>query len=120
MNTKLLTGSLAGMALSLATVLPAQAASAPDLTNGAQIFNNTCAACHGANGKGLIPGSTPNFTKVGGVLSQKTALLESRVKNGFQGPNSAMAMPPKGGNSSLTDKDIHDVVGYLRSEFLHK
>ncbi len=31
-----------------------------------------------------------------------------------------MAMPPKGGNPSLSDDDIHAVIAYLRQAFAGK
>lgn len=88
-----------------------------DLQNGAAVYRQTCIACHGANGKGAIPGA-PNFTKQGGVLSQPDEVLEERVEHGFHSQGSPMAMPAKGGNPSLTETDIRDVILYMRERFL--
>lgn len=84
--------------------------------SGGEIYGQTCVACHGANGKGTVPGS-PDFKRADGVLSQPDKLLFQHVKNGFQTPGSPMGMPPKGGNMSLNDADIRGVVDYLRSQF---
>jgi len=45
------------------------------------------------------------------------ALLTRRNRNGYQGPGSPMAMPPKGGNSTLTDDDLKAVIKYMRRAF---
>jgi cytochrome c5 len=43
--------------------------------------------------------------------------LIERITNGFQTSGSPMAMPPKGGNASLTAQDISDVLAYIRQRF---
>ena len=83
---------------------------------GQAIYETHCSACHGDNGKGAIPG-TPDFTQKGGVLSLSDAVLIGRITNGYQGPNSPMAMPAKGGDSSLTGQQIKQVLAYIRSKF---
>jgi mono/diheme cytochrome c family protein len=112
---------LSGTACLLSAVLLSTSANAydhGDVKKGEAIFNGTCIACHGADGKGAIPG-TPDFTKKDGVLSQSEKELESRIRNGYQSSGSPMAMPPRGGNPSLTDEQIRDVAAYLHSHF-HK
>ncbi len=84
--------------------------------SGSDVYNQTCVACHGNNGKGTVPGA-PNFTRSDGVLSQSDETLFNHIKLGFKSPGSAMAMPPKGGNMSLTDSDIKAVVEYLQETF---
>lgn len=106
-------------ALGLAAAAPAFAGhTAADVQHGQTIFNETCVACHGANGKGVVPG-TPDMTKAHGVLSLPESLLEQRVENGFQSSGSPMAMPARGGNPSLTDQDVKDVLAYMRQTFEH-
>ena len=83
---------------------------------GAAIFRKTCITCHGANGKGAIPGA-PDFTSPNGPLKNSDAILQGRVINGYQAPGSPMAMPPKGGNSALTDEDVKAVIQYIRATF---
>lgn len=84
--------------------------------HGKAIYEQTCVACHGADGKGAIPG-TPDFTKKGGPLAKPDDVLFKNTKNGFQTPGSPMAMPPKGGNPHLKDDDIKAVLWYLRKTF---
>ncbi len=83
----------------------------------AVLFNQTCVACHGANGKGVLPG-VPDFTASNGPLAQKTdAELVVSVLNGLQTPGATMAMPAKGGNVAITEADAAGLVRYLRQSF---
>ena len=87
-----------------------------DTAAGKQIYSQTCVACHGANGKGMIPG-VANLTDKDGSLSKTDAELITNITEGFQSPGSFMAMPPKGGNPGLTEDDIQAVLAYLRTSF---
>lgn len=87
-----------------------------DAAKGDKIFHETCVACHGEDGHGVVPGA-PDFTKKGGVLSKPHSVLTKHIKNGFQSPGDPLAMPAKGGNPSLTDEDIKDVHAYLHHKF---
>ncbi len=98
------------------TVLAETATSSGSVFSGSDIYNQTCIACHGANGKGTVPGA-PDFTKPAGSLSQSDEVLMQRINQGFQSPGSPMAMPPKGGNTNLTTTDIQAVLGYIRENF---
>jgi len=82
---------------------PAPAAAAGDV--GKKVFESTCVACHG---QGLV--GSPKFgDKAAWAPRIKTgmaALYESALK----GKN---AMPPKGGNASLSDADVKAAVDYM-------
>ncbi|VAW71589.1 Cytochrome c, class I [hydrothermal vent metagenome] len=84
--------------------------------SGKEIYDQTCIACHSDDGKGAFPG-VPDFTDKGGRLSKSDSELFRDVMNGFQSPGSPMAMPPKGGNTSLTEGDIQSVIKYLHEAF---
>jgi len=90
-------------------------ASASTLT-GSDVYSQTCVACHGDNGKGVVPGA-PNLASSDGPMSKSDETLFNNIKLGFKSPGSAMAMPPKGGNKSLTDGDIKSVLDYLRETY---
>ena len=94
----------------------ASAAAEPPAQSGAEIYAKTCIACHGPDGKGAIPGA-PDFTAKDGPLSKPDGLLIQHMIGGFQSPGSPMAMPPKGGNPSLTNEDFRVLLEYLRAEF---
>lgn len=102
------TATLCAVALGFAAALPAQ-----DLDRGKQIFDTTCVACHGKDGKGVLPGA-PNLRK---VLAKSDDDLVRNTLNGYQSPGSPLAMPPKGGNPSLTEADVRAVIQYMRSAF---
>lgn len=93
-----------------------QAATVSTPTAGALSYNQTCVACHGADGKGVLPG-VPDFTRKAGPLAKTDDLLLKHIIAGFQSPGSPMAMPPKGGNLSLTKQDIQTVLQYIRKRF---
>ncbi len=82
--------------------------------DGKAIYEQTCVACHGANGKGTIPG-VPDFTKANSPLRTKDDVtLTQNVLRGFRSPGSPMAMPP---NSSLTEHGAHEVISYMKATF---
>ena len=86
---------------------------------GKAVYDTTCVACHGENGKGTIPG-VPDFNKKKGPLVKSDEELFTSIKDGFQSPGSYMAMPALGGNPDLTDQEVRDVIEYLRAEFAKK
>ncbi len=81
--------------------------------SGSKVYSETCVACHGKNGQGALPG-VPDFAK---VLNQSDKVLFNRIKNGYKSAGSSMAMPPKGGNPSLSDEDIKAVLSYIKTSF---
>lgn len=83
---------------------------------GAQVYKQTCVVCHGANGKGAVPGAS-NFTDPKGVLTKPDSVLLAHIINGYQSPGSPMAMPPRGGNPKLTDQDLKNALNYIRQTF---
>jgi len=84
--------------------------------DGESIYKQTCIACHGEDGKGLLPGM-PDLTEKQGRLSKDDAVLVKNMRDGYQSPGSPMAMPAKGGNSKLTDEDLKNVLQYMRKSF---
>jgi len=87
-----------------------------DITSGKQIFQQTCIACHGADGEGAMPG-VPDLTDKKGALAKSDGELLKNMMQGYQSPGSPMAMPPKGGNPALTEQDMNQVLNYMRKEF---
>src|SRR3990167_11496535 len=86
---------------------------------GKEIYSQTCIACHGADGKGAIPGAA-NLTDPKGPLSKSDAILLDHIIKGFQTPGNVMAMPAKGGNPTLTDDELKDTLKYVRETFQPK
>ncbi|MFZ5609851.1 MAG: c-type cytochrome [Pseudomonadota bacterium] len=106
---------LAALALS-AGLFAAAKASEGDPARGQQVYNETCVACHGENGKGAIDG-VPDFTRKDGRLAKTDAVLLKNMTEGFQSEGSFMEMPAKGGNPDLTRQDMVDTLAYLRQAF---
>ena len=87
-------------------------------TEGQQIFKSTCAACHGQNAEG-IDGLGTQLSNSSFIQDQSDDDLIAFIVVGRPATDpdntTGIAMPPKGGNPSLTDQDIADVVDYLRT-----
>jgi len=84
--------------------------------SGEEIYKGTCAACHGMDGKGALPG-VPDFTALSGPLSKPDSELLMNIIKGVQNGNGNLPMPPHGGNHQLTDKDMEVVLIYIRNQF---
>jgi len=87
-----------------------------DDSAGKSVYQGTCIACHGPDGKGVLPG-VPDFTAPNSPLNQTDEVLIKHITEGFQAPDSPMAMPAKGGNPSLTDAQISEVLAYIHKTF---
>ncbi len=88
-----------------------------DAGRGRTLYLETCAACHGASAMGLpklgLPLATSRF-----VAAQGDDALLAFLKAG-RGPSdpvntTGVAMPPRGGNPTLTDEKLRDIMAYLR------
>ncbi len=84
--------------------------------SGKQIYESNCLACHGSNGKGSVPG-VPDFTDRNGRLSKSDNDLLRNIINGIQSPGSSLPMPPRGGNSQLSDADLAATLKYMKISF---
>lgn len=87
--------------------------SALPTASGKTIYEGSCVACHGVSGKGTLPG-VPDFTDKNGPLAKSDSELLSHVITGFQSPGNPMPMPPRGGNSQLSDTDLNASLEYIR------
>jgi cytochrome c5 len=102
--------------IKVASTKKVAANTATSALSGKAIYNKTCIACHGGDGKGVLPG-VPDFTKLDGRLSKSDEELLQNITEGFQTPGSPMAMPAKGGNTELTEADIKAVLVYMKDSF---
>jgi len=95
-----------GMAAALlASTLVAAPAAAASVSNGSTLYRTHCAMCHGANGDPVMPGA-PNFRRLESLMRPDQQLVMA-IRNGKG------AMP--GFFGILRDRDILDVVAYLRT-----
>jgi len=85
---------------------------------GQRIFSTTCSACHGFDGKG-IPGLGKGVIGSDFINGLNDDQLVAFVVAGRTTSDplntTGVAMPSRGGNPSLTDADLHNVVDYIRS-----
>ena len=94
------------------------AGSVGDPVAGQALFITSCAACHGIAGEGL-PGLGKDMTTSEFIASKTDAELVEFIKVGRDPSDplntTGVVMPPKGGNSSLSDEDLYNIVAYLRT-----
>jgi len=74
-------------------VMPAGHAGPGQIEAGKAVYEGTCVACHGSNGKGVLPGM-PDFSRPNSPLTQPDSVLIDHIKNGFESPGSDIPMPP--------------------------
>jgi cytochrome c oxidase cbb3-type subunit 3 len=74
------------------------------------LFGDKCAACHGAGGAGHVNGdySFPNLTDDDWLYGGWPDKIVETITDGRQG-----MMPAKGGNESLTDKDVDNLAHFV-------
>jgi len=100
------------------TTVATEGAVTGDPVFGETIFNTTCIACHGAGAVGVENLGPPLIDNVFiQSLSDDELLVFLNEGRTTDHPDNTtgVAMPPKGGNASLTDEDLNDVIAYLRS-----
>ena len=90
------------------TAAPAAVAAAakPD---GKKVFDTTCSVCHGAG----IAGAPKFGDKAAWAprIAQGINVLHQHALQGFQGKQGVM--PPKGGNTALSDAEVQAAVDYM-------
>ena len=79
-------------------------------------YKEICTVCHGADGKGGMPG-VPDFTDAEGRLAKDNDTLARHILEGFKSDGSPMAMPPKGGLTAMTHEESMNLVKYLKMTF---
>jgi disulfide bond formation protein DsbB len=92
--------------------------SAGDPAAGEEVFQSTCAACHGTDAKGL-PNLGKDMTTSTFIQGSTDEELLAFVKQGRPVSDPAnttgVDMPPKGGNPALTDEQLLDTIAYIRT-----
>lgn len=89
-----------------------------DAANGQALYNGSCIACHGPDGVG-VEGLGKPWVGSDFINASTDAELVEFLKVGRPGDDPAnstgIAMLPRGGNPSLTDGDLADLVAYMRT-----
>jgi disulfide bond formation protein DsbB len=86
--------------------------------DGQALFVSNCSTCHGPTGDGITGLGKPLTTSefVGGLSDEELiGFIKVGRPAGDPQNTSGVAMPPKGGNPSLTDEQLQAIVGYIRS-----
>ena len=89
-----------------------------DATHGEELYQGTCAACHGADATGIDGlGKDLHDNEFTNSLSDPELIAFLEVGRPASDPlnTTGVDMPPKGGNPALTDQDLQDIVAYLRT-----
>jgi mono/diheme cytochrome c family protein len=97
---------------------PTGAGQGGDAANGETLYLNTCSACHGADALG-VQGLGKQLAGSSFVADTSEADLYTLIANGRASDHpdndTGVAMPPKGGNPSLSEESIADIIAYLKS-----
>ena len=92
-------------------------------TNGLQLYRTICAACHGADGKGIQDLAPP--LKGSEYIDGSMKRLASIILHGISGPlhvdgklyTLSNDMPGLVNNSAISDQDIADIIKYTQNAF---
>lgn len=89
-----------------------------DPARGQTLFMDNCIACHAPGAEGF-PGQGKNLVTSQFVAGASDSDLVTFIKTGREVGDplntTGVAMPPKGGNPSLDDQALFDIVAYLRT-----
>jgi mono/diheme cytochrome c family protein len=89
-----------------------------DVEHGKQIFTTTCATCHATDGTG-VKGLGKSLVASEYVRKASDDQLVDMITRGREAKDplntTGVAMPPNGGNAALTEKDLRDVVAFVRT-----
>jgi len=117
-------GALILLGSMLAACQKSEDAAAPktaagDPAHGKQIFLTLCATCHGPEGTG-VKGLGKNLVTSEYVHKASDERLVEMIDKGRDAKDplntTGIAMPPKGGNASLSDGDVSAAVDYMVSQ----
>ena len=117
---KILFVLVAGVCCMSSSICLAQLKKEPVLT-GKEVYEQNCLTCHQEDGMG-VSGMNPPLSNTKWVLGDKTQLI-SIVLKGFRQPieiNDETYSTPMPAQAHLNDKQIANVLTYVRSHFGNK
>ncbi|HVD97663.1 MAG TPA: cytochrome c [Cytophagaceae bacterium] len=94
---------------------------AQTVSPGKKVYDNNCLTCHQADGSG-VPGMNPPLSNVSWVTGDKQKLIQI-VLNGLTTPleiDDEVYHNPMPAHKHLTDREVADVLTYIRSSFGNK
>lgn len=104
----------------LPTTTPAvtRAVVAGDATRGRQLYTQSCAVCHAPDGRG-ITGAGKDITTSAFIRGRNDPQMVEFIRQGRPASDPAnttkIDMPPRGGDPTLTDAQLADIVAHLRT-----
>ena len=120
MRISVVSTAVAAAFLAVSSVVAAPApAPQGDAAKGKAKYQEVCAACHGATGKGDgpaaagLPTKPRNHTDYAYMSKLKDQQIFDTIKKGGQAMGKSPLMPPWGGQ--LSDQQIRDLVAYIRT-----
>jgi disulfide bond formation protein DsbB len=85
---------------------------------GGEAYMTSCASCHGATGQGVPRMGTP-LAGTSFVHQFEDEDLVAFLKQGRPGDGpdnvTGIPMPPRGGNPNLSDRDLGNIVAFLKT-----
>jgi len=91
------------------TESPKEAAEEKQIADGKAIYESNCAGCHNSNVAGApTPGDKADWAD---RMSQGIEVMAKKSIQGFEGKKGVM--PPKGGNTILTDREVSNATLYM-------
>jgi disulfide bond formation protein DsbB len=90
-----------------------------DPAQGAQIFKESCAACHGPDARGLPNlGNTLVESELINTATDAEILAQIRQGVDLNNPRNTtgLVMPPSGGRPDLSDAQLLSIVNWIRSQ----
>ncbi|HET9954734.1 MAG TPA: c-type cytochrome [Polyangiaceae bacterium] len=91
----------------------ASAADPPEVKHGRELYGRMCSVCHGDKGEGYKADQAPRLAQPEFLGSASDAFLRAAIRDGRRGTTMSAWAQSHGG--PLTDKDIEDVVRFLRT-----
>ncbi len=90
-----------------------------NLQNGKTVYETYCMSCHQENGNG-IEGAFPSLVKTGNLIDKNR--LVKVITKGMRGPITVKGVKYNGemAGVDLTDKEVADVVNYIRNSWGNK
>ncbi len=82
-----------------------------DLARGRDLFVSHCAGCHGEEGKGMW---APELNNEGFLAAATDGFLQATIIRGRHGTAMRAFGPGRQGLADLTERDIDDIVAYIR------
>lgn len=89
-----------------------------DANRGKTLFAGTCASCHGPDAKGLanLGKNLTTSTFARGLSDDDLYKFVTKGRPSSDPANTTgVDMPPRGGNPALKEKDLYDIIAFVRT-----